>query len=330
MIGVRPVPMSSIRQGRGRQRSRMATGCRVTMMSLLLALATLTTLLSPALGQDAGTLADPGPYEVLTSEVSVPRTRGGEGSFEARLYVPLPREPGTTESPSPVVAFGHGYQARVDDYESTLAHLASWGIVIIAPRSAGELFPDHAAFADDLLSALDWVAAEAGSGNRDWPGGPVDPEALGLSGHSMGGGAALLAAARDPAIRAVATLAAAESDPSAIDAAASIAAPVLFLAAADDAITPLAEHQRPMFEAKAGGRAQLRTIVGASHCGFLDIETLLLRLVCDKAAIGAEEQRRITREILVAWLRHELAGDDSVANLAWPDASDGATLVETR
>jgi dienelactone hydrolase len=229
-----------------------------------------------------------------------------------------------------VVAFGHGYQARVDYYESTLAHLASWGIVVIAPRSAGELLPDHAAFADDLLSALDWVVAEAGGRGGDWPGKPVDPEALGLSGHSMGGGAALLAAARDPAIRAVATLAAAESDPSAIDAAATIAAPVLFLAAADDAITPLVEHQRPMFEAKASGPAQLRTIVGASHCGFLDVETVLLRLVCDEAAIGAEEQRHLTRAVLTAWLRYELAGDGSVANLAWPEGSDGATLVEAR
>lgn len=265
-------------------------------------------------------------------EVNVPRTRGGKGSFEARLYVPLPREPGANAlaANSPGVAFGHGYQARVDYYESTLAHLASWGIIVIAPRSAGELFPDHAAFADDLLSALDWVVAEAVPGSRDWPGGPVDPKALGLSGHSMGGGAALLAAARDPAIRAVATLAAAESDPSAIETAADIWAPVLFLAAGDDAITPVAEHQRPMFEAKSSGPAELRTIVGASHCGFLDLETPLLSLVCDDAAIGPDEQRRLTRAVLTAWLRYELAGDASAAALAWPDASDEATLIETR
>jgi dienelactone hydrolase len=284
----------------------------------------------PAMGTNGVALADPGPYDVLTSEVSVPRTRGGEGDFAARLYVPLPRQPGTSEPPSAVVAFGHGYQVRVDDYESTMAHLASWGTVVIAPRSAGELFPDHAAFADDLLSSLDWVVAAAGPESTDWPGGPVDPEALGLSGHSMGGGAALLAAAREPAVRAVATLAAAETDPSAIKAAGAIAAPVLFVAASDDAITPLAEHQRPMFEAKAVGPAQLRTIVGASHCGFLDRETLLLSLVCDDAAIGPDEQRRVTRAVLAAWLRHELVGDASAAALAWPDDTDGATLVETR
>ena len=292
----------------------------------------LTTWLAPsgqALAEEAAALSGPGPSQVTRMEVQVPRTRGGEGSFGARVFVPLPTE-GATEAPSPVVAFGHGYLADVGWYESTLAHLASWGIVVIAPRSAGELFPDHAAFAGDLLSALDWVVEQAGRPGSDWPGGPVDPKALGLSGHSMGGGAALLAAARDPAIRAVATLAASESDPSAIEAAADISAPVLFLAAGDDAITPVAEHQRPMFEAKSSGPAELRTILGASHCGFLDRETLLLSLVCDEAAIGPDEQRRLTRAVLTAWLRYELAGDASTAALAWPDASDGATLVEAR
>ena len=92
------------------------------------------------------------------------------------------------------------------------------------------------------------------------------------------------------------------ADPSAIAAAAQIAAPVLFVAAGDDAITPVDKHQRPMFEAKATGPAELRTIAGASHCGFLDQETILLDLVCDEASIGLEEQQRLTRELLAGWL----------------------------
>ncbi len=274
-------------------------------------------------------LADAGPYEIATLEVEVPRTRGGEGSFGARVFVPLPPGDPATASTDPVVAFGHGYLADVGWYESTLAHLASWGIVVIAPTSAGGPFPDHAAFADDLLSALDWVVAEADGGTA-WPGGPVDAGALGLSGHSMGGGAAVLAAARAPDVRAVATLAAAETSPSAIAAIGKVTAPALFISAGDDAITPVDGHQRPMFEAKTQGPAQLRTILGASHCGFLDQETILLDLVCDEAAIDPEEQRRVTREVLTAWLRHELAGDAGLAGIAWPTASDGVTAIESR
>jgi dienelactone hydrolase len=297
--------------------------------ALGLVLVALMTLALPATASDRETLAAPGPHETAAADVVVSRPDGS--TFEARLHYPLPStsDDGTQAAAgqSPVVAFGHGYQTPVDLYEGTLAHLASWGITVIAPRSGGELFPSHQAFADDLRLALDWVAAEASRGS--WPGRPVDPAARGSAGHSMGGGAAVLAAADDPTIRTVATLAAAETDPSAIEAASRLVAPALFLAGSADAITPPQDHQRPIFEAKAVGPAQLRTIAGGSHCGFLDSETLLLSLVCDDGTIERDEQLATTRAVLTAWLRHELAADGGVADLAWPDGPDSWTEVET-
>ena len=85
-----------------------------------------------------------------------------------------------------------------------------------------------------------------------------------------------------------------------------------------------------MFEATTSGRSQLRTIVGGSHCGFLDSGTLLLRLVCGEAAVDRAEQLATTRAVLTAWLRHELAADEALASLAWPDGPDAWTTVETR
>jgi pimeloyl-ACP methyl ester carboxylesterase len=263
------------------------------------------------------------------ADVVVPRPGDG-GRFGARLHYPVPGSSAdASDEPAPIVAFGHGYQASVELYAETLDHLASWGIVAVAPRSGGELFPSHQAFADDLRSALDWVVAEAAAGG-DWPAGAIDPAARAVAGHSMGGGAAVLAAADDLTIRAVATLAAAETDPSAIGAASRLTVPSLFVAAGEDAITPVAEHQRPMFEATRSGMAQLRTIVGGGHCGFLDTETLLLRLVCDEAAIDRDEQLAATRAVLTAWLLHELTADEALADLAWPDGPDAWTTVETR
>jgi pimeloyl-ACP methyl ester carboxylesterase len=230
--------------------------------------------IEPPLG--VGTLAGWGPYPVETREVSVPR-RDGDGEFDARLYIPLAVNGGGGADgggsdeggvSSPMVAFGHGYLTGVGLYDETLRHLASWGVTLIAPRSGGGLFPDHEAFASDLAAALDAVAVAAA--DDDWPGLRVDVAARGVCGHSMGGGAALLAAAMDRRIRAMATLAAAETRPSAIAAATSISAPALFIAASDDAITPIDAHQRPMFEAIRSAPAQLRVIEGGSHCGFLD------------------------------------------------------------
>lgn len=283
---------------------------------------------------DAARLAAPGPFEVQVREVTVSGRADGGADFPARLYVPLPLPPGTgaqaagaavVAGGSPVVAFGHGYLIPVDSYEATLRHLASWGITTIAPRSSGGLLPDHAEFAAELLAAAAWVG-EVAALSEAWPGLPVDPGVRGLSGHSMGGGAAVLAASRDARVGTVATLSAADTRPSAIEAAARLSVPALFVAGSVDTITPLERHQQPMFEAALGAPAQLRVIDGGSHCGFLD-QPILEGIVCDRAAIESGAQSALARAALVAWLRAALAGDDAVMETAWPGRSlDGLRL----
>ena len=272
--------------------------------------------------------ARPGPLAVEVRDVSVPRTEAGAGDFEALLFVPLPSagaeastavddalaQAATMES-SPVVAFGHGYLTPVDLYASSLRHLASWGLTVIAPRSAGGLLPDHAGLAADLSTAGAWVVSAADA--DDWPGLPVDAHAFATSGHSMGGGAAVLAAAADPRVVTVATLAAADTRPSAIEAAGRLKVPALFVAGADDTITPPDRHQRPMFEATAGVPAQARVIEGGSHCGFLD-DPILPGIVCDSGRLDPDEQSALSRAALVSWLRWQLMADEAAAALAWP------------
>lgn len=272
-------------------------------------------------------LATTGPHVVQAREVVVERSDQDGGDFEARLFVPLPRAGEGRRTVSPVVAFGHGFLTSVDRYEATLRHLASWGITTIAPRSHGGPLPDHAAFASDLAAAAEWVVSAARADG--WPGLPVDGAARAVSGHSMGGGAAVLAAAADAGIATVATLAAADTRPSSIAAAAELRVPALFVAGSADTITPVDQHQRPMFAATTDVPAQLRVIAGGSHCGFLD-EAVLVGLVCDEAGIDGDEQLALTREALVAWLRAELLGDDAATALAWPEADTGATTVESR
>lgn len=283
---------------------------------------------------DAQALAAPGPYEVEVRDVVVSGRADGGADFDARLYIPLPLPPGNASQAaeaavatgSPIVAFGHGYLAPVTSYEDTLSHLASWGITAIAPRSAGGLLPDHAEFAADLSAAAAWVAKVARP-EQDWPGLPVDSEARGLSGHSMGGGAAVMATSRDPSVRTVATLSAADTRPSAIEAAAGIAVPALYVAGSEDAITPVEGHQQPMFEATVDAPAQLRVIEGGSHCGFLD-RPILPGIVCDRSSVEIEAQLALTRAALVAWLRTELVGDEATAGVAWPGPSAEGLRLE--
>ncbi len=296
-------------------------------MALLLSLSVSVAWAATAQATDAA--ADyiaAGPYQVETREISVPRS-GADDPFDARLFVPLPTqaEPAQDER-SAMYAFGHGYLSPVEPYESTLRHLASWGITVVAPRSGSELFPDHERFAADLLAALDAVAMAALE--DDQPGLPLDPAARTVGGHSMGGGAAILAAEMDPTVRSVATLTAADTRPSAVEAAEVIEASVLLVAGSEDRITPVDRHQWPMFEA-AGGPAQLRIIEGGGHCGSLD-QADLIGLVCGNSSLDAETQQTYARAVLTAWIRGAVMDDADAAAWVWGVDPTGIASVEVK
>ncbi len=84
----------------------------------------------------------------------------------------------------PVVAFGHGFVRSTFRYDSTLQSIAARGYVVIAPNTQTGFFPDHSAFANDLIAEADWAGGHVRT---------ADPGHLAFLGHSMGGGAALLA-----------------------------------------------------------------------------------------------------------------------------------------
>ena len=123
----------------------------------------------------------------------------------------------------PAVALGHGWLQPVHRYANTMRYLASWGIVVVAPQTERGPLPSHAGMARDLSVALRLVAGGKLAGGVI----SVDGRKVGVLGHSIGGGAAVLAAATDPAVKAVVTVTAAETRPSAVAAAGNVLAPGL-------------------------------------------------------------------------------------------------------
>jgi predicted dienelactone hydrolase len=273
----------------------------------------------------------PGPamVAIVDMEVATPT-----GSFPATLHVPASGAehpasglPAIAPGRHPVVVFGHGYLGRVEWYRSTLEHLASWGLIVVAPRSGLELFPDHDAYVEDFSRVLDWLEAED-ERPGGWLEGRVLRGAYGASGHSMGGGASIVAAARDARFRSVANLAAAELRVGAIESVARLEAPLLLVAGEVDGFTPVEDHQRPMFEAKEEGPVQLRVIEGGSHCGFLD--ELPFAALCDRATIDEETQRAISRRLLAGWFLYWLSGREDLSGLVWPSVPEPGVGLETR
>lgn len=197
----------------------------------------------------------------------------------------------------PSIAFGHGFTIAADAYQWLRDAVTPAGMVLLRPGTESGLSPNHLEFARDL----NFVQSEI-------RGDPFFSDVLGparvLGGHSMGGGAALLAAA-ERAPTALFGLAPAQTNPSAIAAASLIQAPVLLLTGSRDCVTPLAQHVTPMLAALASTDRQHVDISGGSHCQFSDgsITCSIGENSCGgSASISAAIQQQLAREQLVPWL----------------------------
>ena len=220
----------------------------------------------------------------------------------------------------PAVAFGHGWLQPTKRYLETLRHLASWGIVAAAPATQGGPVPSHTGLATDLLTALDVCAkVRLGSGEIS-----VNPERLALAGHSMGAGAAVLAAARDERVKALAGFAVAETAPSAAQAASRCTMPALFLDAEDDSVTPAGANAEKVARRWAGPLT-LRTVDDASDIGLAEGRT-----VVDLFLRGGSERgtQKLVRALMTGFLLAHLTGDSRYDELADPATQfPGTTAV---
>jgi predicted dienelactone hydrolase len=263
-----------------------------------------------------GACAARGPYPVGVTSVELPDPeRPGRrlptdvwypadaGAFEASAPADHPlgaphaarvdARPADLAEACPLVAFSHGNSGLRRQSTFLTTHLASFGMVVVAPDHSGNTFFEMIAIRDveerlrvhrdarasrprDLAAAIAAVLEPVRS--RAWPA--VDPERIGALGHSFGGWTALKMPAREPRVRAVCGLAPA-SEPfvgrSAFAAgelpfARSI--PSLIVPALDDVLVDLEASVWPLFERLAAPRA-LVGLRNADHFHFCDQIELL-------------------------------------------------------
>jgi pimeloyl-ACP methyl ester carboxylesterase len=127
----------------------------------------------------------------------------------------------------------------------------------------------------------------------------------------------------------VANLAAADLRGGLADDLAAFETPVLLVAGDRDAIAPLEQHQRPLFEAKRVGPAQLAIIGGGSHCGFLQ-PPAIAGAICDRGDIDPPLQLAIAHGLLADWFLLELAGQESLRDRVWSESPRPGVRSETR
>ncbi|GAA4935856.1 hypothetical protein EV188_11295 [Actinomycetospora succinea] len=260
-------------------------------------------------------LSRPGPYPVLRGELALVGLPGV-------VFTPA------SGTALPAVAFGHDWLQPAGRYLGLLRHLASWGIVAAAPDTQRGPVGSHRGLAQDLRTALGVVSGVRLGGTARGAAVSVDPHKLGVAGHGMGAGSAVLAAAvpaadtrvqevgepywevgHGVAIQAVATIALTDTQPSAVEAARAVHLPGMHLGFGRDLVSPPAAGAELLDKAWAG-ESSLRTVKKATHLGLLEGRHWSDILLDGK---GEPATRTLVRALLTGFLLHRLGGDGRYA-----------------
>lgn len=141
----------------------------------------------------------------------------------------------------------------------------------------------------------------------------------------MGGGASILATAADPRIKALANLAAANTNPSAIAQMPNVGIPVSLISGSADTIVPVSSNGQAMYD---NGRAprQIPIIQGGWHCGFQDVSSF----GCDSGPLSRADQLTLTRRLLTAFFQLYLKEDLTAWRWVWgPESFSDSRIVLT-
>jgi pimeloyl-ACP methyl ester carboxylesterase len=210
----------------------------------------------------------------------------------------------------PVLSFGHGFVMTVDAYANFSNALVPLGYIMAYSDTETGFSPSHS----DLALDLSFIIRSFTNLNTDPASlffGAVAP-ASAVMGHSMGGGASLLAAGNDPSVTAVVNFAAANTSPSAISACAGITIPALLFSGSEDCVTPPSQHQEIMFDSLASACKTLIRITGGGHCYFAEYNLLCTigeNSCSPNLSISREEQQDVVFDLMIPWLDHFLKGE---------------------
>lgn len=210
----------------------------------------------------------------------------------------------------PVLVVGHGFVMTVNAYDYLVQHFTPLGFIVVLPTTEGGFAPDHADFGADLAFLSEALRA-AGNDTQSAFFGHVQPLTA-LMGHSMGGGAAFLGASGNTDVQALVTMAPAETNPSAIAAAADVQVPTLVLAASEDCVTPIADHAQPIYDGLVVPCRAFINITGGGHCYFGDsnFNCTFGEFTCGpNLTVSRAQQQDVVTDMATLWLQQHLFGD---------------------
>jgi predicted dienelactone hydrolase len=277
------------------------------------------------------------PIGVRTITYNDPTRTGGTGSgggpgrqIECAVYYPATSAGNNTpvaEGKFPIVVFGHGFAMAWSAYQNVWEYLTPRGYIMIFPKTESSIFPtpSHNDFGLDLVVASNRLLSDNSN-----PSSPFYQKINGKSaimGHSMGGGATMLAAQNNDNIKTIIGLAPAETNPSAIAVTSNITVPALILSGSADGVTPPNEHHIPIFNGLASSCKFFVSITGGAHCFFANPNA-----ACDFGestsstgiTINRAQQQAFMNSLIGSWLDFYLKGIcDSFTQFQTASAASG-------
>jgi len=273
---------------------------------------TTITFNDPA--RSGGTGSGGGPGRQIQTEIYYPASTAGDN-------VPV------VAGQFPVITFGHGFAMTWEAYSNIWQRYAAKGYILAFPRTEGGLLPapSHGDFGTDLRQVADKMLALNTNASSIF-NGKVLQRAV-IMGHSMGGGATMLASANNSNIVGIVGLAPAETNPEATLAATNVSVPALIFSGTADGVTPAAEHHTPIYNGLASSCKNFVNIIGGGHCYYAQTN-----FNCDfgestsspNISIDRAQQQLLTNTILDPWLDYIL-NDNCEAYTSFQSALSSTT-----
>ena len=275
---------------------------------------------------------------------------GGAGrQIQTEIYYPASIQGNDVSLASgqfPIIVFGHGFAMGWDSYANIWEHYATKGYILAFPRTEGGTIappPKHYQFALDLKLVVEKILALNGNTNSIFYNKISMKSAI--MGHSMGGGASILATSNNSFVNTVVGLAPAETnDTSAISKATSVTIPALIFSGSGDAATPPLDHHLPIYNNLSSVHKSFVSILGGGHCYFANNNSICnLGEGSSNINITRQEQQDRTFAILDPWFDYilkdncgsyktfidALTNTSGTQNLTTCSASPSVTIIES-
>jgi pimeloyl-ACP methyl ester carboxylesterase len=273
---------------------------KLLVVSLLLAASlSLSTFSQPfSVGQTSVTYTDPDRNNrSIPTQIFYPAAASGSN-------VPA------SEGAFPVIVFGHGFVMGYSAYQFLWEALVPLGYIVALPTTEGGFSPNHLALGLDLRFLVNKLKSENSNPSSIFFDHIADSSAI--MGHSMGGGASFLACDNFTGVSTMVTFAAAETNPSAIQAAQNITVPTLVFSGSNDCVTPPPNHQAPMYNNLASDCKTFISITGGGHCYFANynFNCWFGESTCSPSpTISRAQQHAIILDHLIPYFEYMLKGN---------------------